>query len=202
MKKLILTLALIFALPATSHASSTAEQRAAVQQMRDSTLARLYEANPDTQREIQSAVGYAVFSSGGLAIVWVSGGYGHGLAHDNTTNRDTYMEMANAGVGLGLGVKDYNTVFVFHDKKAFHDFVTTGLDLSGNADAAAKQGSKGGAYTGAADVLPGVRVYQLTKTGLMASAMLQGTKYWQDSDLNHDTSPMPVRTTNGGGYNE
>jgi lipid-binding SYLF domain-containing protein len=92
--------------------------------------------------------------------------------------------MATAGVGLGIGAKDYNTVFVFHDAQAFKDFTTTGLDLSAHADAAAKVGEKGDAATGAADVLPGVRIYQMTDNGLMAQAMVQGTKYWADDDLN------------------
>jgi len=29
-----------------------------------------------------------------------------------------------------------------------------------------------------------VEVYQMTKHGVMAQAMLYGTKYWKDSDLN------------------
>lgn len=185
MKHLALVFAfLAFLLPGLAQAASVQEEQQAIQKMREETLNRLYAAKPETRDEISKAVGYAVFSSGSLAIVWVSGGYGHGLAHDNDSNSDTYMQVANAGVGLGLGAKDYNTVFVFHDKKSFNDFVTTGLDLSGNADVAAKEGHKGNAASGTADVLPGVRVYQLTKTGLLAQAMIQGTKYWQDDDLN------------------
>lgn len=52
--------------------------------------------------------------------------------------------------------------------------------LLSKADATAKAGVKGGA----ADVIPGVRIYQLTDSGLMAQAMLQGTKYWRDDTLN------------------
>ena len=75
-------------------------------------------------------------------------------------------------------------MFVFHDEKSFNDFVTTGLDLTGTADAAAKVGEKGDAIGGAADVLPGVRIYQITDSGLIAQAMVQGTKYWRDDTLN------------------
>lgn len=116
--------------------------------------------------------------------MWVSGGYGHGVAHNNQTGEDIYMQMAKAGVGLGLGAKDVDTVFVFHDASSFRDFVTTGLDLSGSADASAKAGEKGDSIGGSANVLPGVRIYQLTDTGLMAQVMLQGTKYWRDTELN------------------
>ena len=185
MKRLLLLASILaISIPAVAYATTPSEQRSAIQSMESNTLTRVYKAQPDTQREIQNAVGYAVFTNGSMAIIWVSGGYGHGVAHDNQKGSDTYMQMASAGVGLGLGAKDYNMVFVFHDAKAFHNFTTTGLDLSGGADATAKVGAKGGGVGGAADVLPGVRIYQLTKTGVIAQAMVQGTKYWRDDELN------------------
>jgi lipid-binding SYLF domain-containing protein len=181
---MMIAVALVYFVPAQAHAESAADQISAIHKMEDGTLARLYKEKPDTRREINEAVGYAVFDSGELAVVWVSAGYGHGVAHSNQNAKDTYMKMAKAGVGLGIGVKDFNTVFVFHEQKAFHDFTTTGLDLSGTADVAAKAGSNGGAVSGGADVLPGVSVYQLTDDGLLAQAMVQGTKYWRDDTLN------------------
>jgi hypothetical protein len=33
---------------------------------------------------------------------------------DNKTGRDTYMKMGEVGVGLGVGIKDFRAVFVFH----------------------------------------------------------------------------------------
>jgi hypothetical protein len=52
------------------------------------------------------------------------------------------------------------------------------------ADAAAKAGEKGGAYSGAVEVSPGVWVYQITKNGLALQLTLQGTKYYKDDNLN------------------
>lgn len=184
MKSLFFAMALMaLVIPSLAYAASADEQRAAIQKMENDTLERLYKEKPDTRREIQDANGYAVFSNGELAVIWLSGGYGHGIAHSKD-GQSVYMQMAKAGVGLGLGAKDFNTVFVFHDADAFRKFTTTGLDLSGTADAAAKAGAKGNAASGAADVIPGVRIYQLTDSGLMAQAMLQGTKYWRDDSLN------------------
>ena len=187
MKRFLVILSiLIIGLPSIAHAatSSAEEQRSGIQKMEGETLAKLYELQPDAKREIEAATGYAVFSSGELALFWISGGYGHGVAHNNKTSSDIYMQMAKGGVGIGLGAKEHNTVFVFHDEKSFNDFVTTGLDLTGTADAAAKVGEKGDAIGGAADVLPGVRIYQITDSGLIAQAMVQGTKYWRDDTLN------------------
>jgi lipid-binding SYLF domain-containing protein len=189
MKRFLTILAFLVLLPVAAQAATSTpdEQRAGIQKMKEETLAKLYELQPDAKREIESAAGYAVFSSGELALLWVSGGYGHGVAHDNRNGMDTYMQMAKAGVGIGLGAKDHNTVFVFHDPESLDDFINTGLDLTGTADAAAKVGEKGDAIGGAADVLPGVRIYQLTDSGLIAQAMLQGTKYWRDDSLNGNT---------------
>ena len=186
MKYLIMiAVALVYFLPVQARAQSNADQISAIHKMEHDTLARLYAERPGTRSEIRDAVGYAVFSSGELAILWVSAGYGHGIAHSNSGGNDTFMKMAKVGVGLGLGAKDFNTVFVFHDPAAFHNFITTGLDLSGTADVAAKAGTSGGSFSGGADVLAKTNVYQLTDTGLMAQAMLQGTKYWRDDILNN-----------------
>jgi lipid-binding SYLF domain-containing protein len=188
MKNLILALALLCLIPVHAHAATRDEQRAEIQKMRTAVLERLYKVEPKAKEEIAKSVGYAVFSSADVAAIFFSGSYGHGLAHNNSEDTDTYMQMASAGVGLGLGVKDFRAVFVFDTADAYRNFVKTGLDLSGHADLSIKQGEKGGAVTGAQDLLPGVRVYQLTDTGLMAQVMLKGTKYWRDNDLNeHDT---------------
>ncbi len=184
MRHFIYILALLCFLPMAAQAADATGQRGSVLKMRDETLARLFQFRPEARQDIQNADGYAVFTTGSLALFYIGGGYGHGVAHDNRNGADTFMQMAELGVGLGLGAKDSRTVFVFHDAQAFHDFATTGLDLTGKADLAAKVGQKGAAYGGSADVLPGVRVYQLTNTGLLAQAMVQGTKYWVDSDLN------------------
>jgi lipid-binding SYLF domain-containing protein len=66
------------------------------------------------------------------------------------------MKMVSAGGGFGMGVKDYDVVFVFETEKALAQFMDSGWSGSGQADAAAKAGEKGGAYSGAAEVAPGV----------------------------------------------
>ncbi len=154
----ILLFALTFVFSAQAFAATRDEQRGEIQRMQSHVLSKLYELHPGAEKRISKAVGYAVFSSADVAIGFFSGSYGHGVAHDNQTGQETYMQMAAAGVGLGLGVKDFRVVFVFSDKKSFRDFVDTGLDLSGHADLAAKQGAKGGAVG---------RIRQETQTALL-----------------------------------
>ena len=161
-----------------------ADKRAAVQDMRQTTLSKLYRVHPGAEAQIRKAEGYAVFSNVGINLILVSAGNGWGVVRDNASGRDVYMKMATAGLGLGLGVKDFRGVFVFTDRSALENFMDHGWDASAQADAAAKSGDKGDAVAGAVDVAPGIRLYQLTEHGLALQATVQGTKYWKDDDLN------------------
>jgi lipid-binding SYLF domain-containing protein len=165
---------------------SVAEQKAATREMRDTVLKELQQLRPETKAKIRKAAGYAVFSNIGVNLVFASFAGGHGLAVENGTLSDTetFMKMGSAGLGLGLGVKDFRAVFIFEDKKSLRDFIEKGWDFSGQADAAAKSDDKGKAGATAGSVMPGVEIYQLTKNGLALQATLQGTKYWKDKKLN------------------
>ena len=57
-------------------------------------------------------------------------------------------------------------IFVFENDKALNQFLNSGWSGSAETDAAAKAGSKGGAYSGAVQVNPGVWVYEITKNVL------------------------------------
>ncbi len=52
------------------------------------------------------------------------------------------------------------------------------------ADNAAKHGESGAAISEARSVSPGVRLYQVTKSGLSAEITIKGTKYFKDPKLN------------------
>lgn len=160
------------------------EKRAEIRKMRSETLEKLYKVHPLSKVAIQNSAGYAVFSNIGINVILLSAAGGSGVAHDNRTNKDTYMRMVSGGFGFGLGVKDFRGVFVFATDKAFKQFVESGWDADIQADAAAKAGNKGGAFAGAITVAPGVELYQLTETGLALQATIQGTKYFQNDELN------------------
>jgi len=152
--------------------------------MRSDTLAQLYRLQPSSRQQVQTASGYGVFSNVGVNVLLVSGGGGSGVVHDNKTGKDTYMNMGSAGVGPGIGVKDFRAVFVFTTPDALERFVNNGWTGSAEADAAAKAEDKGGAWAGAVDLGSGVKLYQMTENGLALQATLQGTKYWKSTDLN------------------
>ena len=121
----------------------------------------------------------------GVNVLLLSTARGSGLAVNGKTKQETFMKMGSVGAGLGMGVKDYVVVFVFENDKALAQFLNSGWSGSAQADAAAKVGDKGGAHSGAAEVSPGVWVYQITKNGLALQLTLQGTKYYKDDKLNN-----------------
>ncbi|MDB5492510.1 MAG: hypothetical protein JWO78_2359 [Micavibrio sp.] len=190
-RSLIVMFAVLTLMPLSANAAGRAEQQAAIQKMRTDVLTQLYKAQPGSEQEVRNAYGTAVFSNTGVTAFFITAGYGYGVARNNKANQDVYMQMGTGGLGLGLGVKDFRAVFLFRDQQAYNNFVNQGLDFSGHIDAAAKAGVKGAAVSGAADVIPGVRVYQLTQTGLMLQATLNGTKYWKDGYLNARPSARP-----------
>ena len=147
-------------------------------------LDKLYAEKPSTREELKSAKGYAVFSSLGVNVLLVSTANGGGILHNNLTGKDVYMNMFSAGGGIGMGVKDFIVVFVFHTEKAMSEFQTSGWDFSGQADANANTSTQGAGAGTAGSVMPGTTIYQITKTGLALQATLQGTKFWADKDLN------------------
>jgi len=151
---------------------------------RDQALEDLYKIKPEAKYVIEHAQGYAVFTNFGTKILFFGSSSGRGLVHDNKTGKETFMRMMQAGVGLGLGVQDFRTVFVFDDRQVMENFINSGWSFGGDANAAAKSEDDGAATSGAIAVAPGVRAYRLTQNGLALDAMVTGTKYWIDKDVN------------------
>jgi len=180
---LALGLAVLAGLPSAAAKSAAADKRAEIDQMAASMLDELYGLKPLARDQIKKGAGYAVFTNVGVNLVFASFAGGHGVVVDAKGKR-TYMKMGSAGLGLGLGVKDFRVVFVFRNKGKLQNFINKGWDFSGQVDAAAKSNEKGKAVAAAETVIPDVEIYQITKNGLALQATLQGTKYWKDKDLN------------------
>lgn len=178
----------LMAVPLSSHAlfgkEDPAKERKQLQEARGVALEKLYREKPAAREEIKSAVGYAVFSSIGINVFLVSTERGGGILRDHRNGEDIYMQMFSAGGGIGMGVKDFSVVFIFHTVAAMEEFQTAGWDFSGKADASAESDDKGMGMEAAVTVVPGTTIYQLTDAGLALQATLQGTKFWADESLN------------------
>ena len=180
--------ALLIAMPMSSHAlfgkDDPDKERKELQEARSKALEKLYDEKPSARQEIKDAKGYAVFSSFGMNLFLISTERGSGILRDNRNSKDIYMKMFSGGGGIGMGVKDFNAVFIFHTVTAMEDFRAGGWDFAGKADAAAESGDKGAGAEAAVTVIPGTTIYQLTDAGVALQATLQGTKFWEDEDLN------------------
>jgi lipid-binding SYLF domain-containing protein len=177
------SLAVVLLVTSSAFADSPDEKKDKTRKMATQTLQDLYKLQPLAQGAISKAAGYAVFNNTGTNLLLLSTARGAGIAVSGS-KQETFMKMVSAGGGLGIGVKDYRVIFVFESSDAFSKFLNSGWTASAEADAAAKAGDKGGAYSGAVQVSPGVWVYEITKNGLALQLTLQGTKYYKDDDLN------------------
>ena len=184
----------------SSAKDSPDQKREKTRKMAAQTLQDLYKLQPSSQTAIEKSAGYAVFNNMGTNLLLLSTARGAGIAVNSKTKQETFMKMISLGGGLGLGVKGYRVIFVFENDNALLHFLDSGWSGSAQADAAAKAGEKGGAYSGAMEVAPGVLVYQITKNGLAVQLTLQGTKYSKDDDLNKTNTSGAIFPDNAARY--
>ncbi len=160
-----------------------ADKRQFILNMQKDTLKHLFRIKPHARRVIHKSVGYAVFSNANVNLILASVTGGYGVATNTHTGHKTYMRMGEIGFGLGLGIKDFRVIFVFHTKSSLRHFIRQGWNVGAHADATAKASNKGKAYTGEA-LIGGITIYHITKSGLALQATLKGTKFWKDKHLN------------------
>ena len=75
-------------------------------------LELLYADDPKTRNEVKSSYGYATFKSVALNMMIFSAEGGIGIARKNGDSKVTYMNMASAGMGMGLGIKEIGRAHV------------------------------------------------------------------------------------------
>lgn len=167
----------------TNQGKNPQEKRQAVMDMRSQVLADLYKVHPNARAQIAASPGYAVFSNANVNLLFASVSGGYGITENKRLKKSVFMKMGEAGIGFGLGIKDFRAVFIFKTQESLDSFIDKGWEFGVNADAAAKAGDKGAAV-GVEALLTGVTIYQLTQSGLALQATLKGTKYWKDAELN------------------
>lgn len=160
------------------------KERSDVRKMRSEALAAIYKQKPELKAKVEAAPGYAVFTDYGVTLFFVGGAGGSGIAVDNKTRKETFMNMGQASVGLGLGVRDVRLLLVFKTQKAFDYFVDKGWEFGGGGSVAASVSDKGASEASGADFGNQVEKYGIAKNGLMFETTLSGTKYWKSKELN------------------
>ena len=187
MKKLFtLAFALVFVLVGSAALAeekkkkpTIAEQRAEIDTVAQAALDEVLGKSDNAQALFASAHGYAVFDNMRITFIFTGGG-GSGVAVNKATGARTYMKMGTGGISFGIGAQKYQVIMFFETEEVLTAFIEKGWKAESGANAAA--GSKG-ANVGT-NFVNGVAVYQITESGLMASADISGTKYKVDKKLN------------------
>jgi len=180
----VLSCSVIIALSGCASLGDTsAEKRAAILEMRDETLARLYEEEPGARQRIAEAAGYGVFDAASQNVIVLQTGGGYGVL-TSAAGETTFMKVGGAGVGFGIGLKDYHEVIIFSKQSDFERFRDSGWEASGQAEVTAQGGRKGGSAAGKQSIDLDVTTYQLTNAGIALQATVGASKYWKWRDLN------------------
>ena len=161
-----------------------ADKKATVKEMSDNSMQEFYAKNPDLKQKLSKAAGYAIFKDFGVDIFVPSTESGWGVVYNNATGEKTYMKMFSLGVGLGMGIRDFRSLFVFNDQENIRQFINSGWGLGFQANAVFRFGDVGDGVSGAAEVSPGVTLYKITRNGIALHATVQGNKMWGNEDMN------------------
>lgn len=160
------------------------KERAEIDELSAKALANLYEKVPSAERVIDNCYAYATLSNTGMKLGIFGDAHGRGLAVNNETGERLYMRMKEMGIGLGLGVKEYDLIFVIGTEAAWNSFISGDIKFASSAEASANDGVTGDSIEGASIAAKGVWVYQMTKKGLSLDASIKGTKIYPDKKLN------------------
>jgi len=188
-RTIFMTLILALMLPLTAAQASTAkdtpaEKRAKIMAMKEATMDRLLFEHPKSELELKNAYGYGVFSSWGTRLLVASFGKGKGVVLNSETGEQTFMKMTKAGIGLGIGVKDYRLVLVFRTKEDFDGFMSGDGYSAGEVDAAFSSEEKGAEFSKSGAPEKGVKAYTMTKSGIILGVGFAGAGFKVDKKLN------------------
>lgn len=174
---------MLFLAACASLGDTPADKRQAVLEMRDETLTRLYREKPGAEALIAEAAGWGVFDAASQNLIVLQTGGGYGVL-TSAAGETTFMKVGGAGVGFGIGLKDYREVIIFRERSDFTKFRDSGWEASGQAEATAQAGRQGGSASGKQTIDMDVTTYQMMESGIALQATVGASKYWKWRELN------------------
>lgn len=160
------------------------KERAEIKELSAKALQNLYAKVPSAERVIAKCYAYATLSNTGMKLGPFGDAHGRGLAVNNETGECLYMRMEETGIGLGLGIKEYDLIFVIGTEAAWKSFISGDVKFASSAEVAVSDGQDGESIEGASIAADGIWVYQMTKKGLAIDASIKGTEIYVDEKLN------------------
>ena len=180
----LLMLCLMTATALAADVNKVEKERGEIQELSAKALRGLYEEVPAAKGVIENSYAYATLSNTGIKLGLFGDAHGRGLAVNNATGEKVYMRMKEMGLGLGLGVKEYDLIFVISTEEAWKSFISGDIKFASSAEASASDGVTGDSMAGASVAGKGIWVYQITKKGLALEASIKGTKIYPYKKLN------------------
>ncbi len=183
----IMALLMLCAMTATVFAANPEKiqkERTKIEELSVKALQNLYAKVPSAESVIENCYAYATLSNTGMKLGIFGDAHGRGLAVNNETGERLYMRMKEMGIGLGLGIKEYDLIFVIGTEEAWNSFISGDIKFASAAEATVSDGVTGDSIEGASIAAKGIWVYQMTKKGLTLDVSIKGTKIYADKKLN------------------
>jgi len=184
-KLILVTLVILAAFSATAFAKETPDEtRAKLNRMSTEVLERMYKAYPASRSEMDRAYAYSTISSSSVKLGFWGSDRGRGIAVNNETGEKIYVKMNEVTIGLNIGAKEYDLLFIIQNKKAWDRFISGNIKFGTEATAAASDGVSGGSVADAKIIADGVWVYQVDKKGLALELTFKGAQISPIRSLN------------------
>lgn len=152
------------------------KERAELMQMSGAVLERMYEKYPETYSAVENAYAYCTISSSSVKLGFWGTDHGRGVAINNETGQKIYVKMKEVTVGLNIGAKEYDLLFIITNEDAWDKFTSGKIQFGNEVTAAATDGVTGDAYAQAQLIADGVYVYQVDKKGLALELTFKGAR--------------------------
>ena len=182
---ILMTLVIFLASSSVGLAKETPEQlRAKLDKMSLDVLDKMYNKYPETSNSVANAYAYCTISSSSVKLGFWGTDRGRGVAVNNVTGKRVYVNMNELTVGINIGAKEYDLLFIITNQAAWDRFISGNIKFGTEVTAAATDGVSGDAYAKAQHIAEGVYVYQVDKKGLALELTFKGAKISPIKKLN------------------
>ena len=180
-----LTLVCLFATSALTFAKETPDElRSKLDNMSVEVLNKMYSKYPDAKKAVKNSYAYCTISSSSVNWGFLGSDRGRGLAYNKNLNKKIYVKLSEVKLGLSVGAKEYDLLFIIQNKEAWDRFISGNIKFGSEVSAQATDGVSGDAFTNATAIANGVWVYQLDKKGLAAELSFKGAQIKPYKNLN------------------
>ena len=164
-----------------------------VNQTAGTTIAQMVANDPEIQKSLDSAVGYAVASVSATKIPVLGGGYGLALLHDNENSTRTYINISRFDLGAGIGSGRFRVLVIFESREVMEKF----RDGSWHSAVGAESTMGSQSVSKVAHVGDGYSAHYASDTGAAFAATARVIKTSVNEDLT-DTGLSAVSFPNTG----